>query len=148
MEIRPHRSVGAGRARGAFAFELVTFAKASSSHIALQGGPIFGAEEFYVLQSLQRGLAFGDVFLDDFWLCFVFPAMGISVLEEILIFDWFFVFILLRSRATGESVLPHRSLACGCARSPDQGNGMTVGRTLCLHHMMTEKLRLKLQILL
>ena len=34
----PHRSVGAGRASGAVAFELVTFAKPSSSHVALQGG--------------------------------------------------------------------------------------------------------------
>ena len=37
-------------------------------------------------------LLFGTVFLDDFWLCFAFPAMGISV----LVFDWFFGFILLR----------------------------------------------------
>ena len=33
-KVRPHRSVGAGRASGAVAFELVTFAKTSSSHIA------------------------------------------------------------------------------------------------------------------
>ena len=41
-------------------------------------------------------LLFGTVFLDDFWLCSAFRAMGISVLEEILVFDWFFAFILLR----------------------------------------------------
>ena len=33
-KIRPHLSVGAGRASGALAFELVTSAKTSSSHIA------------------------------------------------------------------------------------------------------------------
>ena len=32
----------------------------------------------------------------DFWLRFALTAMGISVLEEILVFDWFCVFILLR----------------------------------------------------
>ena len=31
-----------------------------------------------------------------FLLRFALPAMGISVLEEILVFDWFFVFLLLR----------------------------------------------------
>ena len=37
-KIPPQRSVGAGRASGALALELVTFAKTSSSHIALPGG--------------------------------------------------------------------------------------------------------------
>ena len=41
FQIRSHRSVGAGRANRALAFELVSFARTSSSHIALLGGPLF-----------------------------------------------------------------------------------------------------------
>ena len=32
----------------------------------------------------------------DFWLRFAFTAMQVSVLDEILVFDWFFAFILMR----------------------------------------------------
>ena len=32
----------------------------------------------------------------DVWLRFALTAMGISVLEEMLVFDWFYAFILLR----------------------------------------------------
>ena len=95
FKIRPHRSVGAGRARGAFAFELVTFAKTLSSHIAVLGGHFWSPRVLRFAVPAIR-ISFGDVFLDDFWLCFAFPAMGISVLEEMLVFDWFFAFILLR----------------------------------------------------
>ena len=37
---------------------------------------------------------FENVYLDDFWLCFGFPAMGIRVLEEILFLGWFLESIL------------------------------------------------------
>ena len=32
----------------------------------------------------------------DFWLGFSCTAMQVSVWEEILVFDWFFAFVLLR----------------------------------------------------
>ena len=60
-KIRPHRSVGAGSASAseALAFELVTFAKTSSSHIALLGGFAAVAQEVklgYGLQPAGPGL--------------------------------------------------------------------------------------------
>ena len=110
IEIRPHRSVGAGRATGALAFELVTLAK-TSSHIPLQGlyfasrargwgcrateesllkvdfGRIFG----YVLPLLPCRLAFwrGDfVFWGGFWFDSVSPWEGFGVVLDYAEATW------------------------------------------------------------
>ena len=102
FEIRPHRSVGAGRAGEALAFELVTFAKTSASHIALLGGLYFascakgwgcrasGESVFkvgvgrifgYALPLLPFKLAFWRSFCVWgrflIWFCFAFRARGV-----------------------------------------------------------------------
>ena len=94
-QIRPHRSVGAGRAGGA-APPLVTLAKiyshkTPSSHIALLGGGAFFSlpAKRLKLQGHSRE-RFEGGFWVDCWLRFAFTAMQVSVLEEILVFDWFF----------------------------------------------------------
>ena len=71
-----HRSVGAGRASGALAFELVIFAKTSSSHIALLGGA-------FILPVAQEVEA-----------RFAFTAMQVNVLAEFLCFGTVFDLIL------------------------------------------------------
>ena len=89
---------------GVVAFELEIPQK-HRAHIALVGGAGFfhgfSVVRGHVLQSLPWGLTFGDVFLDDFWLRFGCPAMGIHVFEDILFLGWF----CYASRAMGESVL-------------------------------------------
>ena len=90
-EIRPHRSVGAGRASGAVAFELVTFAKTSSSHIAL-------------LELFEGG--FGK----DFWLRFAFTAMQVSVLAGLLCYGTVLDLILSRLQGQGGAF---RRCICG-----------------------------------
>ena len=84
-------TVGAGRA-----FELVTFAKKSSSHITLLGGPFFCLPGKRLRLQGHWGERFEGGFWVDFWLRFACTAMQVSVLEEILFFDWLFVLVLLR----------------------------------------------------
>ena len=89
-----HTAVGAGRASGAVALELVTFAKTSSSHIALLGG--FWSPGVLRFAVPAMGISFLKMY---FWMIFGYALPSLPwglALEEILVFDWFFVFILLR----------------------------------------------------
>ena len=59
-------------------------------------GPFFFPVRGHFCSAGQGGLLFGSALLGDFWLRCAVPAMGISVLEEILVFDWFFASFRLR----------------------------------------------------
>ena len=92
------QTVGAGRASGALAFELVTFAK---SHIALLGGPLFCLPGRRLRLQGHWGERFEGGFWEDFWLRFAFIAMQVSVLAEFLCFRTVFDLILFRLQGQG-----------------------------------------------
>ena len=84
---------------------LVTFAKTSSSLIALLGGAFLERRSCTLRLQGHWGAHFEGRFWVDFWLRFALTAMGISFLEGILVFVWFLYLFCYASRATGESGL-------------------------------------------
>ena len=88
IKISAHRPKPAlGRASGAVAFALAISAKTSYSYSSA-GGPFDSSRARPRFAVPAMGIIFfGDVYLNDFWLRFGFPAMGISVLEEILFLE-------------------------------------------------------------
>ena len=104
-EIRPHRSVGAGRASGALAFELVPFARNSSA----RGAFILSGKRLRMQG--HWGERFEGGVWENFWLRFAFTAMQVSVLAEFLCFGTVFDLILFRLQGQGRSF---RRVSLGC----------------------------------
>ena len=92
----PPTPLCAGRASEALAFELVTFAKSSSSHIALLGAPLFCLPGKRLRLQGHWGERFEGGFWVDFWLRFAFTAMQVCILAEFLCFGTVFDLVLFR----------------------------------------------------
>ena len=97
--MRPHRLSVEGVLLGLLASSFA-FPQKHRIHIGVRGGAFLFGRMWLRFAVLAR-----DVFLDDFWLRFGLPAMGISVLEEFLFLGGFLDFLLIRLEGHGESVL-------------------------------------------